>query len=142
MPIDHSDPRWRDLFANYGLTARAAQMLEKALLLLLAGMQCQEEGKHAASDLHEFLNKHKRKPVSQVIEALKKKLPFPPDLDADLQQVFKQRNDVIHHFFFDRFDGQAWARPPEEMGRELHPIYELLKSLQARVDALFEHVKL
>ena len=86
-------------------------MLEKALLLLLAGVQCHEEGKRSASNLHEFLDKHKRMRVNEVIEALKKKLPFPPDLDTDLKEVFQQRNDVIHHFFMDRFDGQVWARP-------------------------------
>ena len=141
MPIDYSDPRWRDLFANYGMTAHAAQMLEKALLLLLAGVQCQKDGKNTASDLHQFLNTHKRKSVSQIIKALKKQLPFPPDLATDLEDVFQQRNDVIHHFFMDRFDGQAWARPTEQMDRELRPIYGRLQSIRARVDALFEHIQ-
>ena len=34
MPIDYSDPGYQAMFANYGLTALAAQALEKTLLLL------------------------------------------------------------------------------------------------------------
>ena len=124
------------------MTAHTAQLLEKTLLVLLGGVECREQGKQLGSDLLEFLTKHKRMPVNQVIDALKQKLPFPPGLDTDLQEVFRQRNDVIHHFFLDRFDGRDWARPPEQMDRELYPIYERLRSLQDRVEALFEHVQL
>jgi hypothetical protein len=142
MPIDYSRPEWRTLFANYGRTAHAAQVLEKTLLLLLASVHCQKEGKRLPSDLHAFLDSNKRKRVSAIIKTLKQQLPFPPDLDTDLQEVFQRRNDVIHHFFLDSFDGRNWARPPEHMDRELRPICERLRSLQDRVEALFEHVHL
>ena len=142
MPIDYSQPEWRTLFANYGLTAHAAQVLEKQLLILLGAIVCRDPGKQLGSDLQEFLAKNKRKRVGDVLKALQKKLPFPPGLDTDLEQVFQQRNDVIHHFFFDSFDGKSLTKPPEQMGRELRPICERLRSLQDRVDALFEHVRL
>ena len=121
MPIDYSHHEWRTLFANYGLTAHAAQMLEKTLLLLWAGVHCRKERKRVPSDLHAFLEQHKRNPVGEIIKALKQQSPFPPDLATDLRKVFKQRNDVIHHFFFDSFDGRNWATPPEQMDRELRP---------------------
>jgi hypothetical protein len=84
---------------------------------------------------------HKRMPVSQVIEALQRKLPMSPDLATDLQEVFRQRNDVIHHFFLDRFDGEDWARPPTQMDQELHPIYLRLKRLQDSVVALLDQIQ-
>lgn len=38
MPIDYSQPGYKEMFANYGLTAIAALSLEKALLLLVAAI--------------------------------------------------------------------------------------------------------
>jgi hypothetical protein len=143
MPIDYSQSEWRTLFANYGLTAHAAQVLEKTLLLLLAAVHFQGEGQRPPGDLHAFLDQNKRKSVSDIIKALKQKLPaFPPGLDTDLQEVFRQRNDVIHHFFLDRFDGRDWAQPPAQMDRELRPICERLRSLQDRVEALLDQIPL
>jgi hypothetical protein len=143
MPIDYSQPEWETLFANYGGTAHAAQVLEKMLLFLLGCIECREQGKQLGSDLLDFLAKHKRMPVSQVIKALKQKMPaFPPGLDTDLLNVFNERNNVIHHFFLDSFDGQDWARTPEQMDRELRPIYERLKRLQDRVKALLDQIHL
>jgi hypothetical protein len=140
MPIDYTHPEWEILFANYGLTAHAAQVLEKMLLLLLGCMHCRDKGEYVPGDLTAFLAKHKRMLVNQVIEALKKKLPMSPDLATDLQEVFWLRNDVIHHFFLDRFDGQDWARPPAQMDQELKPVYLRLRRLQDSVDALLDQI--
>ena len=143
MPIDYSQPEWETLFAHYGKTAPAAQVLEKTLLLLLGCVHCRDKGEYVPGDLTAFLAKpkHKRMLVGQVIEALKKKLPMSPDLATDLQKVFWQRNDVIHHFFLDSFDGQDWARPPAQMDQELKPIYLRLKRLQDSVNALLEQIQ-
>jgi hypothetical protein len=142
MPIDYSQPEWGALFKNYGLTAHAAQVLEKMLLFLLGGVECREQGKSLDADLVAFLTTHKRMPVSQVIKALQRKMPaFPPGLDTDLLNVFDERNDVIHHFFLDRFDGEDWARPPTQMDQELRPIYLRLKRLQDSVEALLDQIQ-
>jgi len=143
MPIDYSQPEWETLFTNYGVTAHAAQVLEKLLLVLLAAAHFQGEGQRPPGDLHAFLNQNKRKGMSDIIKALKQKLPtFPPGLDTDLLEVFQQRNDVIHHFFLDQFDGHDWARPPAQMDQELKPIYLRLKRLQDRVEALLDQIHL
>ena len=145
MPIDYEQPEWRTLFANYGKTAHAAQLLEKTLLILLGCMHCRDsrdKGTYTPGDLIAFLNQeqHKRMLVRRVIEALQKQLPMSPDLATELLEAFQLRNDVIHHFFLDRFDGQGWARPPEHMDRELRPIYDRLRSLQDRVEALLDQI--
>jgi hypothetical protein len=141
MPIDYSHPEWETLFANYGLTAHAAQILEKMLFILLGSVHCRDKGAYVPGDLTAFLTQHKRMLVGKVIEALQKRLPMSPELATELQEVFRQRNDVIHHFFLDRFDGQHWARPPAQMDQELKPIYLRLKGLQDCVDALLEQIQ-
>jgi hypothetical protein len=141
MPIDYSQPEWKTLFANYGWTAHAAQVLEKMLLLLLGCVHCRDKGTYAPGDLAAFLNQHKRMRVGDVIKALQKQLPMSPDLAAELLNAFNERNDVIHHFFLDRFDGQARARPPTQMDQELHPIYLRLKRLQDSVEALLDQIQ-
>jgi hypothetical protein len=141
MPFDYSQPEWRTLFANYGRTAHTAQLLEKTLLILLGAVVCRKQDKQFDSALRDFLTQNRRKRVRAVINALKEEMPtFPPGLDTDLLKAFDARDKVIHHFFFDSFEGESWARPPEQMDRELRPICERLRSLQNRVDALLEYV--
>jgi hypothetical protein len=60
MPIDYSGPGYQAMFANYGLTALAAQALEKTLLLLLGAVNCLGVGKVSRGDLYEVLDKHNR----------------------------------------------------------------------------------
>jgi hypothetical protein len=56
----YTHPEWEILFANYGLTAHAAQVLEKMLLLLLGCVHCRDKGEYVPGDLTAFLAKHKR----------------------------------------------------------------------------------
>lgn len=141
MAIDYSQPGYKEMFANYGLTALAAQALEKTLLLLLGAVNCLEVGKVTKSDLHEVLDEHNRKTLAWLIKALRTKVTFPHALEADLTRALEKRNYVMHHFFLDRFDVLRLAESPEQMSQELRPIWELLNDVQGRTGAILEIVQ-
>ena len=61
MPIDYSQPGYKEMFANYGLTALAAQAMEKTLFILLAAVECLETRKVSKSDLYKVFDRHDRK---------------------------------------------------------------------------------
>jgi len=98
MAIDYSQPGYKEMFANYGLTALAAQALEKTLLLLLAAVHCLEAGKVSKNDLHEILDKHDRKTLGQLVNALRSQVAFPQDLEAAISLSLEKRNYVIELF--------------------------------------------
>jgi hypothetical protein len=45
MPFDYSRRGYKEMFANYGLTALAAQCLEKTVLILFITVECIEKKK-------------------------------------------------------------------------------------------------
>lgn len=141
MPIDYSQPGYKEMLANFGLTALAAQSLEKTLLLLLAAVECLEAGKVEKDEIHEVLDKHHPKPMKRLINALRTKVAFPQDLEDDLERALQRRNYVMHDFFLDGFDIQRLARSPEKMSEELRPMRDLFDNVQSRIDAILEIIQ-
>jgi hypothetical protein len=134
MPIDYSQPGLKEMFANYGLTALAAQAMEKTLFLLLAAVECLEARKVSKSELYKVFDRHDRKTLGQLIAALRKKIPVAQNLDDDLNHALDKRNYVAHNFFLDRWDNQRLIRHPEQMSEELLPIRDLFDDVQNRIN--------
>ena len=141
MPIDIQQPGYKEMFANYGLTALAAQALEKTLFLLLAAVECLETGKVEKTELHEVFDQHNRKPMSRLIEALRTKVAFPQDLEDDLNRALGKRNYVMHDFFLSGFDIGRLAGSPEKLSEELRPMRDLFDNVQSGVDAILETIQ-
>jgi hypothetical protein len=138
MAIDYSNPGYKEMFANYGLTALAAQAIEKSLLLLLSAVECLEVGKVSKRDLHNVFEKHDRKTLGQLITALRKKVAFPQPLEDNLCLALEKRNYVMHDFFLNRFDITRLQGSPEKMSEELRPIRDLFHDVQERTDTILE----
>lgn len=139
--IDYSRPGYKEMFANFGLTILASQALEKTLLLLLASINCLEVGKVSKEDLYQVLNQHNRKTLGQLINALRKKVEFPKNLEADLCVALEKRNYITHHFFMDKLDILRLSRAPDKLSQELLPIRDFLLDVQRRVDSVLEVVQ-
>lgn len=77
MLIDYSQHGYKEMFANYGLTALAAQGMEKILFILLAAVECLETRKVSKNDLYKVFDKHDRRTLGQIINTLRKKVAFP-----------------------------------------------------------------
>jgi hypothetical protein len=141
MPIDYSQPGYKEMLANYGLTALAAQAMEKTLFLLLAAVECLDARKVSKSDLYKVFDRHDRKALGRLIKALRGKVPFTQNLDDDLNHALDKRNYVVHNFFLDRWDVQHLVRPPEQMSEELRPIRDLFDDVQGRINDILEIVQ-
>jgi hypothetical protein len=141
MPIDYSQPGYKEMFANYGLTALSAQALEKTVFLLLAAVECLKAGKVEKNELYEVLDKHDRKTLGRLIKDVRAKVEFPQNLESDLNRALKRRNYVIHDFFLKDFDIRRMAGSPEKLSEELRPIRDLFDDVQNRVDKILETIQ-
>jgi len=135
MTIDYSQPGYKDMFANYGLTALAAQTLEKTLVLLLAAVECLEAGRIEKNDLYNVFGRHDHKTLGRLINVLRTKVDFPQDLENDLTLALEKRNYAMHDFFLNRFAILRLTGSPEKMSEELRPFRDLFDNVQNRVDA-------
>jgi len=141
MAIDYSQPSYKEMFANYGLTALAAQALEKTVFLLLAAIECLETGKVEKNELYEVFDKHDRKTLGQLINTVRSKVAFPQDLENALNCALEKRNYVMHHFFLKDFDTRPLAVSPEKLSEQLRPIRDLFDDVRNRVDGILETIQ-
>jgi hypothetical protein len=133
--IDFSQPGYKEMFANYGLTAMAAIGLEKTIWLLITAVDNLGSGK--VSDIQEIqkqLEQHKCKPLGPLIKALHKRLEVNIELSNDLKNARKKRNFIIHHFFTERIDNLN--NKPNELSNELRPIRDFFPDTTSKIDAL------
>jgi hypothetical protein len=141
MPLDYSQPGYMEMFANYGLTALSAQALEKTLLLLFASIECLDVGQVSGDNLHAVLDKHSRNTLGHLINALRSKVDFPEDLEADLISALKKRNFVMHEFFLGKFDLIRLAGSPMTLSAELRPMRDLFDRVRERIDVILEVIQ-
>ena len=140
MPIDYSQPGYKEMFANYGLTAIAALRLEKTLMLLVAAIDNLGNGNLPKERLHEYLeNSGSGKPIKtrtmgNLIKEVNRRITISLALEADLEKANAWRNYVIHHFFMDEYDTLVLPSGPIALGNKLRPIRDLFVRLQSEVD--------
>jgi hypothetical protein len=126
------------MFANYGLTALAAQCLEKTVLILFIAIECIEKKKSSAQDLWNIIDIDKST-LGTLVKILKKKGEIPQELQPDLDYAVDRRNYVMHNFFLNkinRFDNSLLKPSPQKISDELLPIRDLLDNVQTRVDLI------
>jgi hypothetical protein len=130
--LDYSRPEFKTMFANYGLTAIAALTLEKSVMLLIAAIDNIGKGEV----LHEYLQKHRKKPLGVLIKELEKRIVLAADLRADLERALSDRNTIIHHFFVDEYETMLLEEGPNLLSNRLRPIRGSFVSVQSKIDGL------
>jgi|CXWL01.1.fsa_nt_gi hypothetical protein len=136
MPIDYSQPGYKEMFANYGLTAIEALSLEKTLLLLIAAIDNLGKGNHPKEVLHEYLKSNSKKTMGFLIGEVKKRMNLPPSLEANLKKVVTDRNHIIHHFFMDEYEIMILPNGPTILSNKLRPIRDFLATVHSEIDEL------
>ena len=109
MPIDYSQPDYKELFANYGLTAIAALSLEKSLLLLTAAIDNLGNGNLPKEMLEKYLesprnNSMRKKAMGNLVDEVRQANRHPTSLKANLKKAVTDRNHIVHHFFMDEYE--------------------------------------
>ena len=142
MPIDYSQPNYKDMFANYGLTVIAALSLEKSLLLLAAAVDNLGNGSLPSEKLHEYLESSqnnrpmKMRTMGNLIKEVKMRLHIPASLEADLERPNEMRNYVIHHFFMDEYETLSLETGAIVLSNKLLPVRDFFLAVQSEVDRL------
>lgn len=136
--IDYSRPGYKEMFANYGLTAIAALSLEKAIWLLITAIDNLGKGHIGKDEIQERLKKHKRKPMGELIKELHKRIIIKNELTADLKDALEKRNFIIHHFFTEKVDNIR--NSPQSLSNELRPVRDFFSSVHEQIDEILAKV--
>ncbi len=136
--IDYSQPGYKEMFANYGLTAIAALSLEKTIWLLVTAIENLGKNSVSIEEIKQQIGKHKKKPMGPLIGALLLKIEISPHIIKDLKGARDKRNFIIHHFFTDRVDNLR--TDATLLSNELRPIRDFFTSIHTKVDTLLGEV--
>ena len=134
--LDYSRPDFKTMFANYGLTAIAAISLDKSLLLLMAAIDNLGKGHFPKEMLHEYLKRHRKRPMGDLIKEVKKRMNIPPSLEANLEKARTDRNQIIHHFFVDEYETMVLPNGPTILSNKLRPVRDFFATVCSEVDKL------
>lgn len=137
--IDYSQPGYKEMFANYGLTAIAALSLEKAIWLLVTAID--NIGRGTVVDINEIqkqLKEHKRKPMGALIRDLQERIEINSELLNILNEAKEKRNYIIHHFFVERVNNLR--NDPSALSNELRPIRDFFCYAHSIIDSLLEKI--
>jgi hypothetical protein len=96
--FDYADPRYRTLFANYGLASLKAQVIEKQLSVLIATIDHLGIMTFDVLGFRLILDQDKRT-MGNLIRILTKKIVIPSELQGTLETTLEERNYLIHRFF-------------------------------------------
>jgi len=136
MPVDYSQPGYKEMFANYGLTAIEALRLERTLLLLIAAIDNLEKGNHPKEVLHDYLKINSKNSMGALIGEVKKRMNLPPSLEANLKKALTDRNHIIHHFFMDEYESMSLPNGPNILSNKLCPIRDFFAAVHSEIDEL------
>jgi len=140
MPIDYSQPDYKEMFANYGLTVIAVFSLEKSLLFLTAAIDNLGNGSLPKGKIHEYLESlyckppMKKKTMGKLFNEVKMRLHIPVSLEADLEKANDMHKHVIHHFFIDEYETLSLDTGPIALSEQLLPVRDFFLMLQSEVD--------
>ncbi len=132
---NYDDPK--EIYAFFGLTDYQAAVLEHGVLNLAVAMLAKNISGITVGDFDKLYESFDKETFGQVIKAAKSKFAVPSDLEADLAIALKQRNYLAHRFFVVHDTDLMVPSGRREMIDELIEILEHLKSVDARMDALW-----
>ena len=110
-------PTLEDVFAKFGLTAEAGQLLETELGNLLISDAVKLHGFDKIQNkvlARKILEEIDRKTLGQLIHALRKRRAIPPEFEEELEIALSERNRLNHAFYMEHN-----IRKNSEEGRQL-----------------------
>lgn len=136
MPIDFSQPGYKEMLANYALTAMAALSLEKPLLLLVVAIDHPGNGSLSKEKLYEYLEKSgsgkpmKKKSMGELIREVKMRIVLPQHLEIELKKAIDLRNYITHYFLIDEYETLRLPSGPDTLSNKLRSMNDLFNRLR------------
>jgi hypothetical protein len=94
---DYDDPK--ELYAFFGLTFHAAQVLEQGVVNLAVALKAAGDPKVTSQLILDLYDDVGTKTFGCVLQIARVHMTIPATLDADLSVALKKRNHLAHHFF-------------------------------------------
>ena len=94
---DYNDPK--EIYAFFGLTFYAAQVLEQGVVNLTVAMMATGDPNVTSRLLLDIYDELDTKTFGRVLHIARDHMTIPATIDADLSLALKRRNHLAHHFF-------------------------------------------
>jgi hypothetical protein len=117
--MDYDDSQTRDVYAHFGLAMFLAQGLEHAIVNSLVILRLPLRGQLTRADIDSLMEKNFRKPLGEILRALRSEVELPADLEATLTEALKVRNHLAHHYFRERANQFVSRSGRDQMLQEL-----------------------
>lgn len=96
---DYDDPK--ELYAFFGLTFYAAQVLEQGVVNLAVALKAAGDPKVTSQLILDLYDDVGTKTFGRVLQIARDHMTIPVTIDTDLSVALKKRNHLAHHFFVD-----------------------------------------
>jgi hypothetical protein len=94
---EYDDPK--ELYAFFGLTFYAAQVLEQGVVNLAVALKAAGDPKVTSQLFQDLYDEVGTKTFGRVLQIAREHMAIPAAIDADLTVALKKRNHLAHHFF-------------------------------------------
>ncbi|OBZ18246.1 hypothetical protein A8L34_01260 [Bacillus sp. FJAT-27264] len=131
----------KELFAYFGLAVYYCQALEQQLTNLLLLTKLSQGKTPTEADLTDLYQRKLSNSLGQLIKEIQHHFPFSEEETAQLQEVWKQRNHIVHDYFKERIQETFTSAGRSQMLRELkrfkNKACKLEKTLQGYCTELY-----
>lgn len=134
---DGSDAK--EVYAFYGLAAYMAQVVEKALVTLLAIVETNGV-RTTRADYEAVFSQLDSRTFGQLLRRLARMLPISAEIEALLLEALQRRNYLAHHFFADRAAAFMVNHGRVQMIAELRAYTELFHRAEDQIGLLRDPV--
>ncbi|BFH63766.1 hypothetical protein [Paenibacillus azoreducens] len=129
LDSDHS----KELFAYFGLAVYYSQALEQQLVNLLVLMKISQGDIPTEEDLVDIYYRKLSNSLGQLVQEIQHHFPFTPEETAQLKDVWKQRNYIVHDYFKERIQETFSPAGRSRMIRELSSFKRQAQDLERKL---------
>ncbi|HED54470.1 MAG TPA: hypothetical protein ENJ00_09775 [Phycisphaerales bacterium] len=134
--IDYDDPK--ELWAFFGLASYYAQVLEQGLVNLVVAIRVMDSNAMKAGTIEDLFNKESWNTFGQLLKNAKRLVDISDELSVELEEALGKRNYLAHRFFVGHDVDIRSEHGRRGMIEELRSILILLKSVDIKLDLLWQ----
>ncbi|WP_434751614.1 hypothetical protein [Paenibacillus amylolyticus] len=120
----------KELFAYYGLAVYYGQALEQQLVNLILLTKISQGKVVSEEDLEELYERKMSSSLGQLIHEARHHFPFSEEETNQLNELWQQRNRIVHHYFKERIHETFSPEGRTRMIKELDDFKERAQELE------------
>jgi hypothetical protein len=126
----------KEVYAFYGLAAYSAQVLEKGLVNLVAGLHT-DGLSITRGEFDTLFAGFDASTFGQLVRRARTKVPISPDTEILLAEALRERNRLVHHFFADHATAFMTEQGRMKMIAELRRLVTLFQRVDHQVEEMW-----